>query len=184
MREHPVIFSNPLAAAIRAGRKTQTRRLLTTIDAHGRAKRSGWTRVLVGERLWVKEQWTRKIPALGEGFQYGSDPLYEGFQGDERRDWKPARWMPRNAARTILEVTDLRHQRLHEISDDDCRAEGIGPGAEHEMPWGVRGWPSTWTETPRESFAALWDDIHDRQDWRSNPEIVAITFRLLEPEPA
>lgn len=176
----PIIFSNALAAALHQGRKTQTRRLA---DRQRRAetRQSAWSRALPGERLWVKEQWTRKLPQLGPGYLYGSDPLFEGFQGDMPRQWKPARFMPRDACRAILELTAVRVEPLHAITDADAAAEGIQPG---ELGFGVPGLPGTWQPTPREAFAALWDSIHDQHDWQSNPEVVVLSFRVLPPEAA
>jgi hypothetical protein len=173
-----IIFSNPLAAAIRAGRKTQTRRLAGAIRG-ARPQRSEWARVLPGERLWVKEQWTRHIPALGGGFAYGSDPLFEGFQGDHPRGWKPARFMPFAACRTILVLDAVRIEPLHDITDEDAVAEGVQRSDDPDRyPWSVPGLPGTASETPREAFAALWDEIHSRHDWDSNPDVVVLTFHV------
>jgi hypothetical protein len=174
MTEHPIIFTYQLAAALRDGRKTQTRRLLTTMH-RGTARRSAWARLIPGARLWVKETWTRHPDALGGGFAYGSDPLFEGFQAQASRNWKPAKWMPREASRLDLIVTAIRFQRLQDITPEDALAEGITEG---DLGWGVRGFPGSWRETPREAFAALWDEIHDREDWDSNPEVAALTFTV------
>lgn len=171
-----ITFSNPMVAALRAGQKTQTRRLVTSsYRGTGRSSRSEWCKTLPGDRIWVREQWTIHPPIFGSRYAYGADPLFEGFQGDQPRGWKPARHMPRDASRTTLTVTDVRFQHLQEITDEDAIAEGITTGP---LGWGVHAMPGTWTDTsPRDAFARLWDEIHDRHDWTSNPEIVALTFR-------
>jgi hypothetical protein len=122
--------------------------------------------------------------SLGGGILYGSDPLYDGLQGDHPRNWKPAMYMPRSAARTFLVLTDVRTERLHDITDADCMAEGIQRATTpSQFPFGVPGIPGTWNDTSREAFAALWDHIHDKHDWRSNPEVVVLTFRQEAPSP-
>lgn len=179
-----ISFSNPLAAALRAGRKTQTRRLLES-SHRGRTVRSVWARVLPGERLWMKEQWTHRLAMFGGGYAYGSDPLFEGFQGDQPRSWKPARFMPFDACRAILTVEAVRTERLQEITDQDCIAEGVAANTTADSyPWWVPGLPGTCAETPRDAFTALWDEIHDHEDWQSNPEVVVLTFTVEHRKPA
>lgn len=99
-------------------------------------------------------------------------------------DWtipKPSIHMPRWASRLILIVTDVRVQRLVEISEDDARAEGIyefrriGDGPGHAI-WGYDGceWRS---QTPSEAFVDLWDSLSKPgATWANNPWVVAITF--------
>jgi hypothetical protein len=79
--------------------------------------------------------------------------------------WRPSIFMPRMASRILLEITDVRVQRLQEISDEDARAEGY----DHSHAF------------PREWFALLWERIHGPGSWHANPWVWAITFRRLEP---
>jgi hypothetical protein len=69
------------------------------------------------------------------------------------------------ASRILLEITDVRVQRLQEISEEDARAEGYDRS--HAFP--------------REWFALLWERIHGSGSWHANPWVWAITFRRLEP---
>lgn len=93
MGERGIIFSDALASAIRAGRKTQTRRLQRApVLGRERPRPSEWMRVVIGERLWVRQQWAR-VETPTPHFIYAAD----GVRADPK--WMPARWMPRSACR-------------------------------------------------------------------------------------
>jgi hypothetical protein len=76
--------------------------------------------------------------------------------------------MPRWASRITLEITDVRVQRLQEISEEDAEAEGV-------YSWSEMG-PLDICARPL--FASLWDSLNGkRAPWASNPFIWALTFR-------
>lgn len=81
--------------------------------------------------------------------------------------WTPSIHMPRWASRITLEVTSVRVERLHEISDDDARAEGA-PG------------PFDSLFTPRLRFERLWESINGPESWDANPWVWVVSFRKLE----
>ena len=85
--------------------------------------------------------------------------------GDGPCRWRPSIHMPRWASRLTLVVTDVRVQRLNEISGADCVAEGI------EVVNKCFG------ET-KDAFHKLWDSINDARGhgWGANPWVVAVTF--------
>ncbi|AHD03269.1 hypothetical protein [Leisingera methylohalidivorans] len=104
--------------------------------------------------------------------------------------WRPSIHKPRWASRITLEVTDVRFQRLQDISPDDAEAEGLIQlpwagqlAVDHGCNWGFEG--DTRHGSPVSAFAALWDSINgsprkkDGPDisWEANPKVVAITFR-------
>lgn len=176
MAENGIIFSDALANAIRAGSKTQTRRLVWSAPlGAARPRATEWSRLAIGDRLWVRQQWAR-LETPTPHYVYAADGRRPGVQ------WMPARWMPRTACRCWLEVTDLRKQHLQDIPEDDCLAEGIQRGA---LGFGLPPFANSWRPTPREAFAAMWDRLHDHHDaaWAKNPRVIAITFRLLETAP-
>lgn len=102
-----------------------------------------------GQRLWVRENgWQPKEPTcreLCEGadtwpkYVYDADGITEA-ESESYREWgwkrRPSIHMPRWASRITLEVMGVRVERLHDISDADCRAEGITD----ELKWAVPGW--------------------------------------------
>jgi hypothetical protein len=185
VKERGIIFSAPMVRALLEGRKTQTRRVIPDggrcldldDDAEDRYHAGTWGEEKYGhpgERLWVRETWA-------------PDPVYE----DERRvcyrataadesciRWKPSIFMPRWASRITLEVTEVRVQRLQDISEEDARAEGV---AEGRIPAdGQDDGRCVLHPTRRRAFEVGWDSINgDRAPWASNPWVWAISFRRL-----
>lgn len=81
----------------------------------------------VGDVLWVRETW--QYYCLGEqdsGFIYKASPeLYHWKK--ESVIWKPSIFMPKEACRIFLRVTNVRVERLQDISEDDAQKEGVEP---------------------------------------------------------
>ena len=77
--------------------------------------------------------------------------------------------MPRWASRLTLTVTDVRVQRVAEISREDCVAEGCPGFVSHDMQDG---------EMPEEEFQDLWNTLNASRGfgWDTNPWVAAITF--------
>jgi hypothetical protein len=79
--------------------------------------------------------------------------------------WTPAIHMPRWASRITLEITEVRVQRLHDISEDDARAEGLALE------------PLILDGHAVGCFSRLWDEINGaRAAWDSNPSVWAVSF--------
>src|SRR3546814_8799302 len=85
----------------------------------------------------------------------------------------PARHMPRWASRLTLEVTDVRVQRVQEITADDAEAEGIG-----QAYLGQRAIYGQHAATFY--FHELWDSLNAKRGygWDANPWIAALTFTV------
>jgi len=208
MKERPILFSGPMVRAILDGSKTQTRRTFkgTTehkgpynpayMEAHQQAK--GWGSICPygtpGDRLWVRETWQHNIgngpPIIYRADHGAAQSVYEadlatGAWKVAVSGWRPSIHMPRAASRILLEITDVRVQRLQEISDEDARAEGI----EYSDEYSVRQHAHVgldegdWIPNapPIPSFRSLWDTIHGPNSWHANPWVWAITFQRLEP---
>lgn len=77
--------------------------------------------------------------------------------------------MPRWASRITLEITEVRVQRLQEISEEDARAEGV------QMPDGTPTPPDWWSY--RQEFSHLWESINGPGSWDANPWLWCISFR-------
>lgn len=149
-----------------------------------------------GDRLWVRETWQQVIrrrvtseeawwPGRQEWPGIGSRPhspsklnaehhviIYRAdgeMPGGFPERWRPSIFMPRWASRFTLEITEVRVQRLHEISEEDAIAEGCGPewAVEARVPPGKQG------------FAHLWSCINGLESWEANPWVWAITFTKL-----
>ncbi|QET79831.1 ASCH domain-containing protein [Aeromonas veronii] len=86
--------------------------------------------------------------------------------GDERTAWHPSIHMPRAACRTLLEIADVRVERLHAISEADARAEGViaasGP-FEAQL-----------------AFHELWRSIYGQENWQANPWVWVVEFKQVQ----
>lgn len=184
MKERPILFSAPMVRAILEGRKTMTRRVATKIKAPKvwtmpKGIDSFWNvnpcwRETPGElcpygqpgdRLWVRETWTNESG-------YTKDVCYRAsalpFIADGIK-WKPSIFMPRAFSRITLEITNVRVERLNDISEEYAKGEGAdglkysGQGFEHCIY--------------REAFRTLWDSINGPGSWDANPLVWVVEFK-------
>lgn len=169
---------------------------------------SPWTKVKSGDRLWVREEWrvSKKWDAIKPAditprvmsvmFTAGGSiaNTSTGAWAPDRSwpaegqfpDWAGRRrasmHMPRWASRLTLLVTATKTERLHDISDHDCFAEGL-------QPWGgldedgrifinpvkpTEGGPGKW------AFGELWKHLHGPESWDANPLVVAISYSVVK----
>ena len=147
-----------------------------------------------GDRLWVRETWQHNIgngpPIIYRADHGAAQSVYEadlatGAWKVAVSGWRPSIFMPRAASRILLEITDVRVQRLQEISDEDARAEGIeyseGYSVRQHAHVGLAEGDWIPNAPPIPSFRSLWDTIHGPGSWDANPWVWAITFQRLEP---
>jgi hypothetical protein len=137
-----------------------------------------------GDRLWVRESFSPHY------FNHGK-PAYRadwtGQVADIVREpkWMPSIHMPRWASRITLEITDVRVQRLQDISEADAQAEGVQPykhiGAEQRVPGPGFGGVLLMEQPHRLPFADLWDSINGEDAWTANPWVWALTFKRVTP---
>ena len=204
MTDKPIIFSAPMVQALLTGRKTQTRRLLkgrSGIIAARSVIQNGlhWLAIeydrswplrlpyAPGDRLYVREAFCPRLgyPAAIAKPHYRADddkPEWRGL-------WKPSIHMPRWASRLTLTVTEVRVQRLQEISEADAVAEGV---AEVSAAWQDADEPATYPSfqaygqdacfsgagAARLSFMTLWSSLHGPDAWATNPWVVAVSFAV------
>lgn len=141
-----------------------------------------------GDRLWVRETlkpWTQD-PEL---FAYAADDTR--VQGDGMnypvkpgRPYVPSIHLARCWARILLEVTEVRVERLQSISEDDARAEGVETYYRENAEWVARnealGGPGA-SPAPRDIYWQLWETINGRDSWDANPWVWAVSFRRVTP---
>ena len=93
--------------------------------------------------------------------------------------WRPSIHMPRWASRILLEITDVRVERLNAINEHDAQAEGVaklrGGFWKHYQP----GWTQHQLSA-RGSFVTLWKSIYGDESWNSNPWVWVIKFKRIE----
>lgn len=194
MTDRPIIFSTPMVLALLAGRKSQTRRILKNQDLwtqseeivkHFPRQQSG-VPYSAGDRLWCRELWRTESRAYDDLPPSDMDADYPiVYEADA--DWssnktvgrkRQAMHMPRWASRLTLIVSDVRVQRLQDISAEDAIAEGL---EQHGRFYGYpdADWDDGATDA-REAYAALWAKIHGPASWVSNPWVCAISFRCIQ----
>lgn len=148
-----------------------------------------------GDRLWVRETF---IDLRGTGVEHRPDPdgplqryayaadCRPGSHSDEARKdfglkYKPSIHMPRAACRILLEITDVRVERLQDITEEQAKAEGVRLYSDHaELGdwWHVEG-VETYSADPRKSFELLWSSVGG--DWDANPWVWVVEFKRVTP---
>ncbi|MBC4256638.1 hypothetical protein H8M44_12325 [Klebsiella pneumoniae] len=167
----------------------------------------------VGDRIWVRETFQGplfdydlmdsycKDPTPFENPEfcvYKADgvPAPEFYNADDELHccWRPSIHMPRWASRIMLEITDVRVERLNSINEHDAIAEGL---AEISKDWrtykyGVPdrdgypgtddcGWPwHEWECYPISAYSKLWESIYGADSWQANPWVWVIEFKRVE----
>ena len=198
MKERGMIFNGEMVRAILDGRKTQTRRPIkwkqtrfTEIGEREDGSKWPWSEDAehacdfwhpcpfgaVGDRIWVRETWNK----YGGLLTYRAD---HDWIDDMRKEtvctakWVPSIHMPRWASRILLEITDVRVERLNSISQEDAQAEGLE----------LTGWRPTYSDpdsggevmTPYDNFAELCSSIYGDESWQANPWVWVIEFKRIE----
>lgn len=103
--------------------------------------------------------------------------------GDDRSVWKPSIHMPRAASRILLEITDVRVERLQDISDEQAQAEGVRLYTDHAElgDWYHVDGIETYSADPRKSFELLWSSINGIDSWNTNPWVWVVEFKRVTP---
>lgn len=181
MKERPILFSGEMVRAILDGRKTQTRRVvkqpITTRDGHTfmSGQRIDNNRAVLaqcrygkpGDRLWVRETWGLFDTAPKDG---PDDALvfYRATDGELRelrhQLWRPSIHMPRWASRLMLEITNVRVERLNDITYEDALAEGC---------------------VDLGHFGCLWQCLNDARPacaWVDNPWVWVLEFKPIKKD--
>lgn len=166
----------------------------------------------VGDRIWVRETWSSDFANY-----YPNDRVWYAADNNRRLDievvdgvrgiyspesevhvpfrWRPSIHMPRWASRILLEITDVRVERLNAISEEDAQREGV-----HTEVWDqtvvARNYADSdeffqfWSEDMpyyvemnqlyRSSFRSLWDSIYGEESWKANGWVWVIEFKRVE----
>ena len=194
-------FSGEMVRAILDGRKTQTRRVIKlpknstitpcgngeyqilhstshpTLGLPGKILKCPYGRP--GDRLWVREMWSCigaehvKPSDIAPGYTvyYHADPIEKIWRVGK---WRPSIHMPRWASRIALRVTDVRVERLQEITEANAKAEGCSGGIVRTQRHLSREY------TVLQSFIHRWDSINAKRGfgWNRNPWVWVVNFEL------
>jgi hypothetical protein len=90
-----------------------------------------------------------------------------------RGRWRSPLHMPRWASRLALAIESVRVERLHDITEDDARAEGVARANGHPVRGAVFGRGPSY----REGFAQIWINLNGADSWRANPWVWRVGFR-------
>ncbi len=201
MKIRPILFNTEMVRAILEGRKTCTRRLVKFLPGEN----PQWTGYIkdglmlyngknepcirqapykTGDILYVRETWCKG--------SYGNEKEKYYYKADDNNffcTWHPSIHMPKEAARIFLKVTNVRVERLQEITDDGCIAEGVYPSPcrKCNATFGCDTCPDEgYHET--DGFSELWNSTIkksdlDRYGWDANPYVWVIEFERCEKPP-
>jgi hypothetical protein len=145
----------------------------------------------VGDVLWVRETWCLTTPFGPEEYYFGyktssqaeikASEKYDYYSPDE---WKPSIHMPKEACRIFLQITNIRVERLKDISAEDAFREGINYSYDEEE--GYKYWhyiKKKFGPSPIHSFQTLWESINGEESWEANPWVWVIEFeRTVKPK--
>lgn len=217
--EKPILYSASMIRAKLESRKTQTRRIFklpswvewyedmggdkTGFVIPKDPKYRGWYSIdelpcpygKVGDRLWARETWQYHpdFPEIANRFVYRAD-ISSQFDVEK---WRPSIYMPRCASRILDEITEIRIERLNDITAEDALAEGIeknwiGPLDKGPNGFGGQGWceecgwidylntmDEDYAHTPIESYRSLWESINGKGSWNKNPFVWVITTKTI-----
>lgn len=206
-KEKPILFSTEMVKAILDGRKKMTRRVVKVANPDEweptndcRNSKYGATvpcyisrkvateergvyypRYDVGDILWVKETWNdiSTKPHIAHTYTYRADWASDYVQNSG--PWKSSRSMPRKAARIFLRVTNVRVERLQDITEDQIFKEGTPYTQEDYDSWKN----SDAVCRDRNAFAYmrgcfknLWDSLNKKRGygWDTNPWVWVYEF--------
>jgi len=197
VRERPIIMHAESVRAILAGRKTQTRRVVTpqpvgltspwrgaNLSVGGRDHRCPYG--APGERLWCRETWM--CDEYGRRHQSAGMVHYRA-DAESMGAWRSPLFMPRWASRLTLEVVDVRVERVWDITPLDAYAEGCGcdecvvcngTGDYDGAACGECDGEGRIRE--RANYRRLWDALNAKRGypWASGPWVWVVEFRRVE----
>jgi hypothetical protein len=172
-----LLFSTSMVQAILEGRKSQTRRIIKPQPPndvypmlHGIEPK-----YRIGDVLWIRETWqhTNNIGIClddpNSGYIYKASENGKDWEENmEGWQWKPSIFMPKEACRIRLRVTNIGVEKLQDISEEDAINEGI-----------------KWTKfssnahSPIVLYKSLWESINGKDSWDLNPWVFVIHFEKI-----
>lgn len=190
-----------LTKAVLQGRKTMTRRMIKpqyeTIKEYNANFETYLLGELDGETFEVKPcYYIGEVVAIAQSYkdvydsiknpcELFSDRLFNSLL-KEHKGWKNKMFVKADLMPNRIRITDIKIERLQDISDEDCLKEGVihidlswCKGYEVDGLWNRERRQSYWY-TPREAFAALIDKVSGRGTWQANPWVFAYSFELVK----
>lgn len=213
----PILFNTDMVQAIQNGKKTVTRRVIKPqpdwfdcgIDGNRNTPMKAadvlttdWEikqPYQIADILYIRETWSRIVTFCGDGMKSGrcvyraSDNYPFGEKYIVKFRWHPSIHMPKEVARIFLKVTDIRVERLQDITVPDMIKEGIRAfGCEPCLEVNGKCKPQTSEDgfcgaedQAEDLFSDLWDSTIKKTDldcygWEANPWVWVIEFERCE----
>ena len=212
MKIKPILFGTPMVQGILEDRKNQTRRtqglkiinenpddwenifqdkdgnwFASTESAEGDCLYPVECPKQIGDILWVRE--TFEIVPIETASVYTADSnvqkklRYKADGEDSFEKWKPSIFMPKSACRIFLKVTNVRVERLNDITEEDAISEGIIKHSDY----GSTGYilytepEAAYTDIDAVySFESLWESINGKESWEANPWVWVYDFKRVD----
>jgi len=148
----------------------------------------------VGDLLYVKETYVNhnRSKFLYNSLTYQSGTIFKkykadgklNYENDELIKWKPSLFMKKEYARIWLEITDIRIEKLNDISESDAVSEGVQPNHGGFELYGQKIVDmKNYCDNAKDSFKSLWTSIYDKDEdksWEANPYVWVIEFKKIE----
>jgi len=134
----------------------------------------------IGDQLWIREIFRLDGTPT---YKADTDDMYSRELKAQGLKWKPSIFMPRWASRIDLKITDIRVERLNDISEDDAKAEGVYQVGVETGGLDVNG-NAIEIGSYAASFCELWDSINGKdkhKSWEANPWVWVIEFERIKP---
>lgn len=168
-----ICFTEEMFNSVIKGNKTQTRRLI---------KPRLINRYNIGDIIYLKEPYVDDYINGAMFYKYDKDDLHKlkimGYEKDsyKRKFWHNKLFMPECYARYFIEIINIRRERLQEISDEDCFAEGVQDiiGTYYYRT------ASEYFNVQKNTYKSLIDKINGKGTWNSNPEIWVYEFKKVD----
>lgn len=165
----------------------------------------------IGDQLWVKEAWrfggvegwstnpndlcTGWIDYEAGGDKEVTAPDFDAVEAVLPEDWDwdfpdidffSPETMLRWASRILLEITDIRVERLQDISEEDAVAEGVEPieiicsRDGEKTAYRDYEFSGFYLNSPKDSFKSLWRKINGAESWATNPWVWVVEFKVVQ----
>jgi len=213
-KERPILFNTEMVQAILADKKTMTRRIVKPQPVKSNDGKfdwidnGAWKGAInpkngnhnlkcpygeVGDILWVRETWAqldmdyRAVSGKLDIQEFKGCPIAYKADNDAPEHfnyWRPSIHMPRTAARLFLKVTNIRVERLQDITQEDIESEGLWFYSQEYRDeickW--RDCVSAIRGTRKKYFKKLWNSINSKRGygWDVNPWVWVVEFERIE----
>lgn len=197
LKAKPILFNTDMVRAILDGRKTAARRVVKFLGK----RNPNWTGYVndglniyngtnevcnkkppykVGDILYVREMWAELETVHGVPYwaYKADDQTLHHSSGENFERWHPSIHMPKEAARIFLRVTNVRVERLQDITPEQIDAEGCKEYAYSAKTGELLPSKPTW-------FKIMWDSTIKKSDidkygWAANPYVWVIEFERID----